>query len=218
MFFCPNCNNIFDVTKTPTNKTNKDKVEDKDKDIDIDKEINKDINKDKDEANQVGGSKDYLSIINKIINNEGLEKTEVEKLLLDDLIKDASYKKLTSSQKELVYNKIQQMLPVDKELLQEQGGIVTPDKAYFICKNCGFLKPISDNTLIFSRVSSDVSQSYTSSDISEMAYSDILPRTRKYICTNDKCISHKDPSKREACFFRMNNSYKIKYICLACNN
>jgi len=209
MFFCPNCNNIFDVTKNPTNKTNKD--------------INININIDEtniniDETNQAGGSKDYLSIITKIINNEGLEKTEVEKILLDDLIKDVSYKKLSSSQKELVYNKIQQMLPVDKELLQEQGGIVTPDKAYFICKNCGFLKPISDNTLIFSRVSSDVSQSYTSSDVSEMAYSDILPRTRKYICTNDKCVSHKDPSKREACFFRMNNSYKIKYICLACNN
>lgn len=186
MYFCPNCNNIFDITKNP--------------------------HKEK----QLGGAKDYLSVINKIINGEDISSDDTKGLSLDDLVKENTYKKLSAEQKELVYNKIQQLLPIDKKSIEENAGTPTADKAYFICKNCGFLKPIEDNTLIYSRVSSDISQSYTSSDISEMINSDILPRTRKYVCTNSKCISHTDPSKKEAVFFRINNSYNVKYICLAC--
>ncbi len=186
MYFCPNCSNIFDITKNP--------------------------HKDK----QSGGAKDYLDIINKIISGEEVTDVETKGMILDDLVKEPHYKKLSADQKELVYNKIQQMLPVNKKEVEEKAGTPSSDKAYFICKNCGFLKPIEENTLIFSRVSNDISQSYTTADTSEMANSDILPRTRKYICSNKKCISHTDPSKREAVFFRVNNSYNIKYVCLAC--
>lgn len=159
----------------------------------------------------------YSDVINKIINGE--DTNDVNNISLTDLVKDPSYKKLSANQKQFVYNKIQELIPneLKKEELEGKGGNATTDKAYFICNNCGYLKPIGEDTLIFSRVSSDVSQSYTSSDISEMANSDILPRTRKYICSNPKCISHTDLSKREAVFFRLNNSYSVKYICLACN-
>ena len=188
MYFCPNCNNVFDITKNPHEKND----------------------------DQIGGAKNYQSLINKIINKEDVNKSDLQNVSLDELSKDISYKKLNSEQKKLVYNKIQQLLPVDKKLVKDLAGDVSPDKAYFICRNCGFLKPLNDNTLIFSRVSSDISQSYTSSDPIDMANSDILPRTRKYICPNNNCISQVDSTKREACFFRINNSYKIKYICLAC--
>lgn len=189
MYFCPNCNNVFDITKNPHEG-----------------------------KEQQGGAKDYITIIDKIINKEEITKADVEKFNLENLIKDPTYKKLKVDQKELVYNTIQQLLPAEKKIKEKEEA---PEKAYFICKNCGFLKPVDDGTLIFSRVSNDISQSYTASDsasLTAMASSDILPKTRKYVCTNSNCISHTDPSKREACFFRMNNSYKIKYICLACKN
>lgn len=194
MYFCPNCNNVFDITKNPHATEAK-------------------------ESDQKGGErKDYTSIIDKILNKKEVTKSDIEKFDLEQLIKEPTYKKLKQEQKELVYNKIKELLPIDKSSMQKEGPV---DKAYFICKNCGFLKPIDDGTLIFSRVSSDISQSYTSTDqasLTAMSNSDILPRTRKYVCTNASCISHTDPTKREACFFRMNNSYKIKYICLACKN
>ena len=72
-------------------------------------------------------------------------------------------------------------------------------------------------TLIFSKYSNDISQSYTSKDSSIMKYSDILPKTRKYKCPNSECESHHDLSKKEATFFRMNNNVQIKYICNACD-
>ena len=86
----------------------------------------------------------------------------------------------------------------------------------FICSNCGYSKVIDPRTLLFSRTSKNVAESYVANDVVNMAFSDIIFRTRKYICSNDKCESHKDPEKREAIFFRMNNSYKVKYICDTC--
>lgn len=198
MDFCPHCNNIFDITKTASSVGG----------------YNEDTN---DEF--VGGAKvlDYDEIINKIINNEQISKSETEGISLDDLIKSNSYKKLKFKQKEFVFNKIQDLIPIqEKKIIKEQQYKQPTEKAFFICKNCGFLKQIEEGTLIFSKVSSDLAQSYTTSDFIDMANSDILPKTRKYICPNDKCPSQSDFSKREAAFFRLNNSYKIKYICLTC--
>ena len=86
-----------------------------------------------------------------------------------------------------------------------------------ICNNCGYMKPIPEGTLIFSKVSTDIAQSYSTSDFKDMVYSDILPRTRKYICPNTKCESHTNPQKKEASFFRMNNTFKVKYVCQTCS-
>ncbi|AYV76934.1 MAG: DNA-dependent RNA polymerase subunit Rpb9 [Barrevirus sp.] len=189
MYFCPNCNNIFDITKNPKEK-------------------------------QVGGQRnktnDYAELIGKILEKENLTKEDIESLSVDDLIKDPTYKGLSNEEKVFVYNMASDLVPKNVEEIEEKAGTPTSDKAYFICKNCGYLKPINEQTLIFSRVSSELAQSYVSSDIVELAHSDILPKTRKYICSNSKCVSHTDKEKREACFFRLNNSYKIKYICLAC--
>ena len=43
-----------------------------------------------------------------------------------------------------------------------------------------------------------------------------MPRTRRYVCINPECESHKDPTKREAVFFTMNNTYKKRYVCVTC--
>jgi aspartate carbamoyltransferase regulatory subunit len=44
----------------------------------------------------------------------------------------------------------------------------------------------------------------------------ILPRTIRYICKNPKCDTHSNSSKKEAVFFRINNTYKIRYVCVEC--
>jgi DNA-directed RNA polymerase subunit M/transcription elongation factor TFIIS len=185
MDFCPNCNNIFDITKSAT---------------------------------QTGGANDNEEkIIESILNNEPVDIKILDALDMDNLVKSNSYKKLKQKHKEFVFNKLQDLMPVEKKkIVKEYLNKPQGDKAFFICKNCGYLKQIEENTLIFSKVSNDVAESYTTSDFTEMSYSDILPRTRKYICPNPKCISAQDYSKREAVFFRLNNTFKVKYICLAC--
>ena len=110
------------------------------------------------------------------------------------------------------------MLPKDQKKVFKDIVDKTDDqeKAFFICNNCGFIKRIEPRTLIFSRTSESISQSYDINEYNDMLNSKILPRTRKYVCPNSKCISHNDSYQREAVFFRLNNSYKIKYICNAC--
>lgn len=199
---CPNCNNIFDITKAAQQMGGS-------KDT-TDSELATSS------MSMSGGEIDYGELIKKIINNEEVNTELILKISMDELTKSINYKKLKPKQKELVYNKIQDMLPVDKKKLSSEEQQESQEIAYFRCYNCGLMKKIEDGTRLFSRVSSDIAQGYATSDISDMIHSDIIPRTRKYICPNKKCASHTDLSKREAVFFRMNNKFDIKYICTAC--
>jgi DNA-directed RNA polymerase subunit M/transcription elongation factor TFIIS len=193
MFFCPNCNNVFNITQEKTShKGGADKQHDEDD--------------------------NYEAIIKKIIDQDKILDEDIKKISFDDFTKSIHFKRLKSKQKEMVYNKIQDLIPVDKKkVITDTDESVVPSQAYFKCYNCGYIKSMDPGTLIFSKVSSDIAESYSGSDVSVMKHSDILPRTVRYHCPNDKCITHKDPSNKEAVFFRMNNTYKIRYVCTLCD-
>jgi len=208
MYFCPNCNNVFDITKgVAQNGGSNDELIKESEDYEL-------LIK-----NFIGGEKEneYENLITKILNNQNIDQNFLDKISVEDFIKSAEYKKLKNKQREQVYNKIQDLLPNDKKKIMKEGIKQNSEKAYFICNNCGNRKQIEEGTLIFSKVSADIAQSYSSSDVKNMKYSDILPRTSKYICPNSKCESHTNPDKREAIFFRMNNTFQIKHICQTCD-
>ena len=212
MYFCPNCNNVFDITKGTTQSggemvNNSEIFSSSMEETLIDQHL-------------IGGESHdkYEKLISKILKNEKIDSDEIKKISVDDLIKSVSYKKLKNKQREEVYNKIQDLLPNEqKKLMKNEGANQPTEKAYFICNNCGNRQRIKEGTLIFSRVSNDIAQSYSSSDVKDMKHSDILPFTRKYKCPNTKCYSHINPEKKEAIFFRMNNTFKIKHICQLCD-
>ena len=185
MFFCPKCNNSFDITnKIDTKQT----------------------------GGKTSNSLNVDDIIQKALSNT-LEKSDVIGISIEQIEEAASFKKLKQKNRENIYNIINDMLPNNSN---NDSNI--DHHAYFICLNCSYSVEIEPNTLIFSRTSSEVSQSYTTSDVKNMRYSDILPYTRKYICPNKSCVSHTDPTKKEAKFCRKNNSYCIRYICMACDS
>jgi len=185
MFFCPNCRNSYDITRTMPDA-------------------------------QTGGV-DFNTVVDKILNGD-VSKEDVVKLDLNLLLKSSAYKKLSTKKKELVFNKIQDLLPEDKKILiqntptEENEG----NKAYFICRNCLYSRPINDGTLIYSKTSSKIMQSYDAHDESNRIYSEILPLTRKYVCPNKKCPSHTDFQKRIAAMYRLHNTFNLKYVCKAC--
>lgn len=189
MFFCPNCNNIFNITSL--SKDNK----------------------------LEGGAKlvDYNDLIKKILSKAIIDESQIQDLSIENLLKQETYNNLKSTYKEYVYNKVMELTKVQENKLKNTEIKESNDEVYFICNNCGTTKRVKENTLIFSKVSNDISQSYVATDLSDMQYSDILPITRIYICPNVDCESHKNLEKREAKFFRLNNSFRLKYICLACN-
>lgn len=186
MFYCPNCNNAFDITRSIENK-------------------------------QIGGNaSDELNLIEKILAKKATVN-DVNKIDIINFTKSAPYKSLVNADKEYVFNKIQELLPNDKKKLMEYKNNVDEqaNNAYFICTNCGHARKIENGTLIFSRKSDNITQSYNIGDYSDLKHSNILPRTRNYICTNDQCESHKNTTKKEAIFFRV-GGYNIKHLCICC--
>lgn len=202
MFFCPNCDNSYDITRN-IEQTGGGAYSESSETISY--ELS-------------GGKSEYSELVKKILNNVQLSELEIKNINMGKLISDPFYKKLKSTDKQYIYNKIQDSLPIEKKkLLKEKTKLDSKKLAFFVCNNCGFVESIKDGTLIFSRTSQTKSQFY-SDNYHDLVNSNILPRTRKYICSNKKCDSYKDPNKREAIMFRLSNSYQIKYICLACKS
>jgi len=223
MFFCPNCNNVFNITRGTTQlggelERQKDMFPDITTTESTTDSTTESTTGNMTPTSQEGGD-DINDIINKILDNEEITTDTIGNIPFDDIIKSITYKKLKGKDKEIVFNKIQDILPVEqKQVIQEnQEKKQQFEYSYFRCTNCGFLKKIEPRTLIFSKVSSDIAQNYVTSDVSIMKHSDILPRTRKYICPKKDCESHTNPEKREAVFFRMNNTFRVKYICTTCD-
>lgn len=93
----------------------------------------------------------------------------------------------------------------------QPGGAVI-----FSCNNCGNVKKIKPETLILSKTYGDVSQKYVADGDKYMADSKILPHTKNYTCPNKNCVTHKDPNKKDAKMYKVNKTYRLKYICMLC--
>ncbi len=191
MHFCPNCKNVFDIAKTAKNPNQKGGGDSNSVNTIIQKTLAK---------QKLGG--DEMEVIERV----GL--TSVIKMIEKDGVANHD---LTKKDIEHIINK----LTDDYQKLKKSPGLIKHNVS-FVCTNCGLTKPIPNDTMIFTKASNDVLQNYSGLDFANMMYSDILPRTRKYLCPNKKCPSHTDYEKREASFFRMNNLFKIKYGCHAC--
>ena len=92
--------------------------------------------------------------------------------------------------------------------------------AYRICKNCSYYEKMVGKTLVLSRMNmgANLSNKQDLSKYKYMIHDKTLPHTREYVCKNDKCITHKDPSSRDAVWFRPSPaSYSTCYACIPCN-
>ena len=168
----------------------------------------------KSKEQQSGGGK-LDDIIQKILDNENLEGIEFDQDDLDNLNGSQLYKKLTNKQKDYVYNLINDMVEKKIKNSDDKKGSYQRNM-YFICKNCGNHEVIKDGTIIVSKENTKDIKIESNFNPKEMLQIKILPRTRDYICPNDSCKSHKNHSERSAVFMRINNTYKMRYICEAC--
>jgi len=211
MYYCPNCSNIFDITKDLTQKQSGgkiDKEESEESDVSVSTETI---------TTSEGGSLSFDKLIEKILNNKDIKESDVDDIKLHKLNKSSSYKKLSKDDKTKVLNMIEDNKSKSKKSVVK--SVQQKDKShsiFFICKNCSYYKKIKPKTLIFSKVSESISQSYNIDNQSNKIHSKILPLTRKYNCPNEKCVTHEKPSLKEAVMYKDTNSYAIKYICKSC--
>lgn len=206
MFYCPNCNNIYDITKNIPNTLNLE-------------QSGGQVSETPDTVSSLNNTSDndFVNvIIKKILSGEQLNRNDLKGITLDSLTKNNSYKKLQGKSKELIYNKV-------AELLNNQEAAsksITPisSNAYFICKNCGNYEPIKSNTLIVRKLYGETNEvEYEDfNKFKEMAHVKCLPLTRNYICPNKKCPSQTDFSQRAARFYRVSGSFRVRYVCTSC--
>lgn len=173
MYFCPKCHFSFDIGKSSN--------------ILID------------EKNII---KKTADIFKKIENNEDLSKFKTD-IKLDEIIKNARYKKISEEAKENI-NKLFEEAPT--------SGVE------FKCNNCNNSIEIKESILLYELdVNSKNEKIKTLEENQLYCNNPILPRTHDYICKNDFCETNKNSKiKKEAVFYRENNSMKVNYICCIC--
>lgn len=217
MFFCPQCNNSFDIARG-TDPSLSGGFDDHVANFTADFTVSSDTLS-SDILSSDGGDS-ISNIINKLLDNISISPDSIANLSVSDFTKHPLYKSLDSTSKSLVFNKLQDLLPKHKKkIMHAKSSRPFVGNAFFVCNNCGYAKKISEGTRIFSRGSDSASHaSSLDINVDDMIYNSIepVPYTRKYNCPNNKCPSHKNPAKREAIFFRLGNSLNIRYICTTC--
>ena len=84
----------------------------------------------------------------------------------------------------------------------------------FKCSNCNYRKSITETIKLYQmNVKSQYNIFRSIDDNKILAMNPIYPRTKDYNCKNIECITHKDPSIKEAVFFREKDTYELNYIC-----
>jgi hypothetical protein len=87
---------------------------------------------------------------------------------------------------------------------------------YLICSNCNSSYTIEPKTKILTTNLEGSSSHYGEINIEYKCMDPTIPRTKDYICHNEKCTTHKNLENKEAVFFRQGNGYNLSYICCIC--
>lgn len=206
--FCPNCDNILDIGKNPPKHTLKT----------ISTDTPTYVSDSEDNSDDI-----IDNILLKIINNDESVKVSMLSQFNDDkktvkklFTSKQKYKDLDKKMKSSVDKQIDDLLDKKFELDEKTSNSVV---AYYICKKCYYSKKIDEKTLITSRTSDESSDSYLNlNKFKNAIYNKTLPLTRRYICVNKSCVSHNDPEKREAVFYRIGKSLQVWYTCVACQS
>jgi hypothetical protein len=147
-----------------------------------------------------------------------LIKKSIDALKKLDGNEDLSKFKAGFPKDEMAKNKkYQKLLEDDKIKINQLFEEIVSSGAEFKCENCNFTKQITETTLLYQINLEDKVTKIGSLDENELTTKDpLLPHTHDYTCKNPSCITHKDPTVKDAVFFREKSSFKLNYICSVC--
>ena len=85
---------------------------------------------------------------------------------------------------------------------------------YLVCNNCNSTYTINSKSIILTTNLEE--EKINEYNLDYKCEDPTLPRTKDYICTIDKCPTHKHLDNKEAIFFRQGKGYLISYVCTIC--
>ena len=210
MYFCPDCNNLYDISKTiPSAQQPIQQQQTGGKKKILSNPVTSDsatVSETISDTNTITETNTIADIIKK--DNDSVSLSEED---LDKLVKSKDFNDLPEEKKSATLIKI-------KNKQDDQSNIYNDKQAgaYFICKKCGRYDAIREGTLIVSKQTGEsLKENIEPIDYKNMTQLSYLPITRKYICPNEKCESHKNYALREAVFFRI-PTRRVRYVCKAC--
>ena len=148
---------------------------------------------------------EFINIINSenVANYELiLEKKELEKFI-------SGKKNINTSEKQKILEKYDEMI-TNKQIIS---------KYIFKCTSCGENYILQPETIIYSLNFNKQQTSFNDDNIDLKLNDNTLPRTKDYICPNNKCETNEknfNTSNKEAIFYRTSKSYHMKYACVNC--
>lgn len=210
MLFCPNCENILNISKNPP----KNKQQSSQLNIHTPESVSEDDDKNENEEDikEEVKNDNIEEIINKLANEEIVPDSVLNEIKMEQITKHKTYQKLEKKKKTQILSK----LTTFYEKMEDAVG------AYYTCKNCMYSEAIEPGTLIVSRINTGTSTNYINLDkLENRKNSKILPITRNYICNNKKCPTNDTgPNKKskEAVFYRVNGNMQAWYTCRVCGS
>lgn len=143
-------------------------------------------------------------IISKMLKQESVK---VENINKDQIMKHEDFLKLTNNDKKTVLTTYDKLSNV----------IDSSSQAYYVCRTCGWSQKMKGETQILSKIGNDTQTTYLNKDrYKNRVYNRVLPITRNYICPNKNCPGNKNSEKHEAVMYRHNDTLRIMYTCIAC--
>jgi hypothetical protein len=112
--------------------------------------------------------------------------------------------------------------PEKVDELIKQYDIISSKKnnfdVYLICNNCNSSYNINPKTVILKTNLEDTGDQFKDINLDIKCQDPTLPRTKDYICHNEKCSTHKDLVNKEAIFYRQGSGYTLCYVCCICKS
>ena len=171
------------------------------------------LNVEKGSISQDGGnSTDNIGEIIDLIKNNNLNLNNVN-IKLNKILKSSEYNELSIEDKELVYNKIQDLLPkYEKKIFEKNIQNTAKLNIFYSCKECNYRSELVPGTLLYTENRVKVYKNIK--DYTYMINNPCLPRTDNYKCINESCKSHK--GDKMAVIIKDNNN--TIYVCTICKN
>ena len=160
---------------------------------------------------QTGGNK-ITNLIESILEDKQNLKELLLNIDINTITTSNEYKQLSLENQEIIYNKIQELLPKSQKKINQKKKTTNESSKniFYVCLDCSYYSKLEPTTLIYSETKNKKDTNVT--DFSYMVNNPILPRTTEFTCINSDCTSHQDGGL--AVYFRHNN--KVIHICETC--
>ena len=201
--FCERCDNILDISRTPFAEVHNEDGNNTPSTPSTPSTLSTSTSAD-DTVN-------YESILKKVENGEKLSDDELKLIDIKDLAKNEYYKKMSKK------GEIKKQIA---DMIEDMGNSDENVRAYMVCHNCGFTKPVIPKFKILTKNPEGVAAEHeyvNEAAIRNRIHMRTMPRTREFTCPNPACPTHTQNVPTEAIFFRKSaNTYDTIYVCVSC--